>query len=1167
MQDKGLYWKLGFIVLVILWAIVSIYPPAEKLKGGIDLVGGHTLLYEIDTTGLDNKAISGLSTRVMERLKVRVDPKSVMNLVWRPVGNTRLEIQMPLPRKDTIAKRKAFKKARDELSETNVDPSAVERALGSSNRFNAFEALAWGVAARRELLKDVAEAFDALQEAIAGKQGRDVIDDRDLRYDRQLAKLLATNVDLRSLGETLEIETGLEERKEKLNKIREEYLTDGSTQIAARLEAVITAYDAWSKVKGRLGDPDDLRRLLRGQGVLEFHILPTGEASAYEDYIRRLEQGKGERVLRGDDLAWFEIAKPESFASGFIVRQWNDKSWVLAYRTSDEVLDSSKQGWKLTRAQSSRDANGMPSVTFQFNEIGANFFARLTRRNKDKPLCIILDKKAYTAPTIRSQIRDRGEITGDFTLEETQYLASTLNAGSLDARLKENPISENSIGPSLGQDNRDAGRNAAIYGLIGVIVFMLVYYMWAGMIADIAVVMNLLILLAVMAAIEATFTMAGIAGIILTMGMAVDANVLIYERIREESEKVQSLRLIIKNGYERAMSTILDANITTLITCIVLYYIGTEEIKGFALTLGLGLVISMVTALVVTRVIFIVLIRWGVIKSLPMLRFFRRPKINWLGKQKYFWAGSAIMLVIGFVLFPLRGDDKYDIEFRGGTSIQVELKQPGLLDIGQMRDQVEIAGNKLRDSSGPIEQAILSSPEKDSYVLKFNDIRAERVGLALQSFMEDQLEKGSLQVRDANTLKFRVKDALKLTADDVDAYVKSAAKATDRAGKQLALAQVQSVGDENLRYEIVTVSTLQHLVIDAIIEVLGKDLKIQREIRYDLPIKDYPINRRRLGEVIKEPKVLTRVSDYRGGVAFVIDKLSPAVTIDQLDERIKAMRLQPDFRDLQWREFRIVGLTAAADVVAGESHDQIRYSRVAVMVADKNVPYEDDRGLWQDVLVDPELKLIKTALSKPGELQKVTQFAAQVASHAKTSAILALVLAFGAIILYLWVRFGTPRHGIAAVIALLHDVMICMAFVSLASLLADTPIGKALMLQDFKINLALVAAFMTVIGYSVNDTIVVYDRIRENRGKLTDITPDIVNDSFNQTLSRTVLTSLTTLMVMVILYIFGGDGVRGFAFVMIIGTLVGTYSSIAIASPLLLGWLGNLGRQDQGPRA
>ena len=1164
MQDKGLYWKLGLIILLILGAAYAIWPLNEQLKGGIDLVGGHSLLYEIDTTGLEASRIDGLATRVMERLKMRVDPEQVRNLVWRPVGDTRLEIQMPLAPKETKERREAFRSKVDALRATNVRVSELERAMAREGeaRQASLDNLVRGVPAREEILPEVVKAYDAWQQARAQNQDEVTVDELEQLYEEQVERVRETNIDIERFGAILEMAA---DRQARIDELKEQY-----PERAALIDEAVAAYASWSEVKASLEDPEDLQRLLRGQGVLEFHVLATPSASnpdQFADYIKRLEED-GPRVRQGDEYAWYEIMKPEEFQGGTI-GEYGGKKYVLAYRTgSGKVLDRSRGNWKLADARTTRDDQGMPAVAFEFNEVGASLFLDLTRQNIGNALLIVLDEKAISAPVIRTQISNRGIIQGQFSQEEIEYMVNTLNAGSLEARLRDNPISVHSIGSSLGDDNRKAGLQAALLGLIAVLAFMAIYYMWAGMIADVALILNLLFLLAAMASLEATFTMAGIAGVVLTLGMAVDANVLIYERFREESAKVQSIRLIIKNGYDRALPPILDANITTLITSVVLYYIGTEEIKGFALTLGLGLVISLFTSLVVTRVIFDLLAQKGLIKSMPMLQFFRRPRINWMGKQKYFWAASGTLIVLGLVLFPLRGPEKYDIEFRGGTAVQVVLKEPGSLGFEQVRGEVKEAGRELAASAEAIAGAeLVSDPQQPNrYRLSLQGVSTERAEAALLSFMDAQIEKGSLRTVANETVAFAIRGELgkEMGPEQVAKYIKETVAAeTRRTGQQLADAQVQSVGEAGDRFEIVTVATAQQLVIDAIVDVMGEQLEIQPSLAFDPNIKYYPVTARRLSEVVgtNDPAYVRDVSDYRDGVTFVVQGIDPAVTTEDISSRLVAMRQQPDFEKMQWRDFRVIGLEPApGQDVANLPENEIRYQSVAVAVSDPAYPYDQDEDLWMQELVTSELTLVTEAMSQTSALEKVTQFGAQVAAQAKTSAVLALIVSFAAIIMYLWVRFGTPRHGLAAVIALAHDVLICLAFVMIAHYAADA-FGAPGMLE-FKINLALVAAFLTVIGYSVNDTIVVFDRIRETRGKLKEINAGIINDSINQTLSRTVLTGVTTLLVMVIMYVFGGEGVRGFSYVMVIGTIVGTYSSIAIASPLLLGWFGRIGAAE-----
>jgi SecD/SecF fusion protein len=261
------------------------------------------------------------------------------------------------------------------------------------------------------------------------------------------------------------------------------------------------------------------------------------------------------------------------------------------------------------------------------------------------------------------------------------------------------------------------------------------------------------------------------------------------------------------------------------------------------------------------------------------------------------------------------------------------------------------------------------------------------------------------------------------------------------------------------------------------------------------------------------------------------------------------MRLQPGFENYGWRESEVFGLHPV-------SPGSKLYSRVLVVVADENYPMEDDQGVlsstWVKELAEAEVTLIQEALQRQTSLNQITQFDQQVSSEAQTDAYIALALSWLTIIIYVWFRFGNIRWGLAAVAALIHDVIFAAGMIALTYYIADSAIGKALLLEKFRIDLALVAALLTVIGYSVNDTIIVFDRIRENRGRMTDVTSEMVNNSISQTLSRTLLTFLTSIITVIIMYVAGGRGIHAFTFVLFIGLSIGTYSSIGIASQFLL---------------
>jgi SecD/SecF fusion protein len=296
-----------------------------------------------------------------------------------------------------------------------------------------------------------------------------------------------------------------------------------------------------------------------------------------------------------------------------------------------------------------------------------------------------------------------------------------------------------------------------------------------------------------------------------------------------------------------------------------------------------------------------------------------------------------------------------------------------------------------------------------------------------------------------------------------------------------------------------------------------------------------------------------KLVDYVGGLKLTLTNLAEPQRLEDLHQRIRAMRLspEPEFSGLQYRKFEVLGLEKVPSPADGTGDDL--YSSVAVVVVDPTYEYSlSTAETWKNEFAYPEFRLLKESLSQASQFQGVTKFNPEVAAEAKTKAGLAIVLALFAIVAYVWIRFGKGRYGLAAILALAHDVFAVLGLVALATFIYHTPLGRLLGISDLKIDMTMVAAILTIIGYSLNDTIVVFDRIRENRGRLADISPSIVNSSINQTISRTLLTSLTTLLAVLIMYIWGGPGIHGFTSAMILGVIVGTYSSIAIASPSVL---------------
>src|SRR6056297_2501826 len=361
-----------------------------------------------------------------------------------------------------------------------------------------------------------------------------------------------------------------------------------------------------------------------------------------------------------------------------------DQLEILMHRDAELEIT----GEDLAFVSSRVDQDGSPAVAFNLTDSGAGRFFALTTENAPegsflRQLGIVLDNTLLSAPVIRSPIKDQGQISGNFTRAEVDRLIAILQAGQLPAALTQHPIAENQVGSTLGTDTINKGVWAIGASLILVLIFILVYYRVPGIIACIALVLNLAMTLAVMILISQPITLPGLAGLVLTVGMSVDANVLIFERIREELKKGAAGRMAIRNGFARATTTIVDANLTTLITAIVLYAIGTDQVRGFAVTLILGILFSMFTAIYMSRTFFDLAERRGFV-SLSMSDGVNAVKgmiagesgLDFMSKGRFTVAMSSVLVVIGLVSLFARGSNILDIDFAGGSSVQFRVDQP-----------------------------------------------------------------------------------------------------------------------------------------------------------------------------------------------------------------------------------------------------------------------------------------------------------------------------------------------------------------------------------------------------------------------------------------------------------------------------------------------------------
>jgi SecD/SecF fusion protein len=1215
-MGKNLTPKVIFIIVLLLAAVLTLTPPTETLKPGIDLAGGTSMIYAIDATDVPPEEKKDLSLQMITVLRRRIDPANIQNLVWRPQGSTRFEIQMPLASAEAREKRQAYESALRQLLDKNIRRARILRSLQQEpqKRAEDFEQFAQDSEERLTILNTLADAYEQRQllqeqgEALAGEQKtleiRMGVAGLELDVIKlsvgSWAKLEGTELDEAISGNaTSDADRGLlkeyvkayeawaevvqeltdpdpntganakyakaERELSKLNLTEDELditlvrsaksatrrqeIEDLKSQFADRaddIDKVVKAFDEYRPFRGRLDDPKDLQRMLKGAGILEFRILPTTghnavDSDAMERYRETLK-GKGPKYASDNRYVWFEIEKiaewgpPRDGDGGVcIFEQFGDKWYVLASNKKDEVLLHStdpQKGWKLQRAKASQDQMGRRAIGFLLDERGGRQFSNVTGKNLQRPLCILLDGIAVSAPKIESRIRREGIITGTFSETEQSDMIDKLNAGSLPAKLIEPPISVRTIGPSIGAENRDQGIKAGLVGLVAVVLCMGIYYMLAGAIADVALLMNLLFVLAIMAFVRATFTLPGIAGIILTIGMSVDANVLIFERIREEQQRGSSLRIAIRNGYQRAFRTIFDANLTTFITAAILFWVASEEVKGFAIVLMLGICSSMFTALFVTRVVFDILLSRRFIKErLVMLRIIRKPNVNWMGLRAIFFTLSAVLIVGGLLVFFTRDDarnNKYDIEFTGGYSAQISLKEP--MD----RQEVENAIGRIGAEWGnpALEAASVYTVGKSNKQYEINTTETNKT-ITIITFSEvafhtaqtvtEAIQKA--QVKFAGTLSnLRVSPG-----DEAGAFVVTTSQMNRTLVKNVLAAAFADA--------TVSDPQLDEVVNRAILEAFAGKLQIQENLQPQITATEKVTD-----ELIGS---YPELADFLGG-ARITCKLERPATGREIQDRLADLRFKPDLRDLNWSYSYEVLDAELNELEPNQPIESFVYISVEEGAGFSELTDEE----W-DRFAENETRKVLAAGEQETSLPRVTQIDPSVGAEAKTRALIAIVLSLFAIVTYIWVRFGDVRYGVAAITALVHDVCITLGAVTACTYIAGSVIGERLLVGDFKINLAMIAAFLTLIGYSLNDTIVVFDRIRENRKK-AQLNPRIITDSVNQTISRTLLTSFTTFIVVLIMYIFGGAALRGFTFAIGFGIIVGTYSSIAIAAPVLL---------------
>ncbi len=708
------------------------------------------------------------------------------------------------------------------------------------------------------------------------------------------------------------------------------------------------------------------------------------------------------------------------------------------------------------------DENGRPAVFYAIKPGRVGEYADLSEKYIQKHSAIILDKFIKSAPVYQSRIPGRGQITG-FTTSEAQVLAEVLKRGSL--KVQPEMQSKSVIGATLGQRSIELGQISLAVGAAMVLLFILFYYRTPGLVAFLAILLNIALVFGALSFIHATLTLPGLAGLVLTIGMAVDANILIYERIREEVKRGKALLQAVRLGFERAMSTILDANITTFLAGLVLYNVGVGPIRGFAVTLMVGILTSLFTAFFFSRLLFHYLIESKKMQAFNIRDWFGSLGFSFMRHGKVAFTFSIILIALGLINFARVPDaQKFGMDFTGGaelTAVTVELHS-----VQEIRKLLEQNQEFHADFPEPV---INTKGE-------VKDGKAKRFGIKLKvdAELKKKLDEGREQAKQEGTIYHP--------------------PFQDEVSEALAQVLVSQAFDN-----------------EAIID--GGNPRVDNasiDVHYNQEVS------------VDRVSVLLKANKARGDDAQVSVLINGQPSPATAGSTTKNLRL----------EF---------DIGKGSNKEDL---------------VEQTRMFLAELT---DVNDQKTTLSNP--IPDVSEIGGRMVGELRTAAIWALGLALFLIVMFIRIRFHEYKYGIAAVAALVHDVLIALGILVFVNYMGWV---------SAELNLSMIAAFLTIIGYSINDTIVIFDRVRENLsdqerlGDKSQSFAETLNKSINQTLARTILTSCTTLLVVLALFVVNygsGSDLEGFAFAMMIGILTGTYSTIFIASPVVL-WLRNREKPD-----
>ncbi len=771
--------------------------------------------------------------------------------------------------------------------------------------------------------------------------------------------------------------------------------------------------------------------------------------------------------------------------------------------------------------------NGQPAVGIEFTAVGAVKNEEFTKSAKEEDtnktgtgeIAILFDGVVRSAPKVISPSSSSCQISGQFSHEEIEALREVLRGGSL--AVTPVVLSERVVGATLGEQtvSRSVITMGVSFALI--VFFMWIYYRRLGTVANLCLIATTFFVWSTLSIFGATVTLPGLAGLVLIIGMAVDTNILIFERIREELREDKGLKAAISAGYDRAFLTIVDAHLTTFITAFILYWIGSGPVKGFGLTLMIGIVVNLFSGVYIGRLLTDWLCRKKVTVSMASwVPTVQLPYVEWR------WVGYVFSIVTGLVglgwfLFGhhvVGGtfERNFDIDFTGGNAAQVVLKEPytlgqveqaiakayesdpknlNLLDPRELRKQpyfAELGGNHAASR-----EWVFRSRDEEGGQIESKRSELEKTRADLQRQAEEAREKDGLQSAEAKEIQSKQIVPLDLQIRKLSEDISNRSEAFK---EQIAKAFTGVVGQEG--DEILAASfsgrtiTLRLAVLEPVKgdQLAGITDRLAASNKLEKVVPTY----------VDEPHALELTATFRARPDARAD--AAEIASDRVAARLRDLFAKSTTELVSPSELN--GLVVAAEDLYNTTSNAAAARRVTI--------------------------------AKP--FPSSEHFSGQVAGQMKWRAFFAIMLSLLAILAYVAARFEF-RFGIGAVVALFHDVLLTVGLISMLGI---------------RIDLTVIAALLTIIGYSINDTIVTFDRIRENLRKMSKSLAEIIDISIAQTMPRTVLTSSTVIVTVVVLLLFGGDALKAFTATLLIGLLSGTYSSVFVASPLLLSFKGRI---------